>query len=196
MADSIPKQILHDWREEQRQWYQAHGLTNELTPEEWHDRYQEIHELDRQAFQRRNARRLFLEVDKGHGSCLLRSATAQDILASAMMHFHGDRCWCGDFAIMPNQTHWMIQPIGGYELEDVVGSVKRYAAGQCGKHGLSMDTDRFWQTEAHDRLIRDVGELMRIRQYIAANPEKAGVPAGQSRLFRCEWLPERAGEAS
>lgn len=104
-----------------------------------------------------------------------------------MFHFHGKRYWAGDFVIMPNHVHWIIQPLEKHPLETILQSIKRFVSTRISKQGLA-DKGRLWQSESHDHIIRNADELRRIRKYIGANPEKAGLPYSSYELHRADWL--------
>ena len=86
---------------------------------------------------------------------------------------------------MPNHIHWLIQPIPGEELESLLHSVKRFTATRI--NGLLGRSGSFWQKENYDHIVRDLRELARIREYIAANPAKAGLPKGD-RVRSVAWI--------
>ncbi len=94
-----------------------------------------------------------------------------------------------EYIVMPNHVHGIIiinadqrrnapwrvstlgiQPLIKNSLSSVVnhfkGNTKRY----CNKNNLEF----VWQPRFHDHIIRDEGELYRIRQYIVNNPSKWG----------------------
>ncbi|QEG24129.1 Transposase IS200 like protein [Mariniblastus fucicola] len=107
------------------------------------------------------------------------------IVFDAMTHFHGERVECGDLVIMPNHVHALLTPLGRYELEDILHSVKSFSA-----HAINAalkEKGVVWMKESHDHIVRDAEELLRIQAYIRSNPERAGVPEGQFRLRAVEY---------
>ncbi len=104
------------------------------------------------------------------------------------MHFDGERWQVGDFVIMPNHVHLLVVMMGGYELEKVLYSVKRFSAGKINE-AVSRN-GRFWQKEYYDHIVRDVAELYRIRRYIENNPPKAGLSESGHSYYRADWLDE------
>jgi type I restriction enzyme R subunit len=192
LADSIPESIARQWHEEREFWLQAHGVDPawaELDPKRWSDAYQAISAGERQAFEREQQRQFLVELDKCHGSCLL--AQAHGIVAQALEFFHGQRVWTGDYVVMPNHVHVLVQPFPGVQLEDWLYSVKRFTSTEMGKDaGLSahalMRQGHLWQTESFDRIVRGVEELARTRRYIANNPAK--LRPGTFALKRMDWL--------
>ena len=152
---------------------------------DWQRTYCRIPEPERRAFERANAHRLLREIDKGHGQCVLKQRPVREALSSALRFFHGERCWSGDFVIMPNHVHWLTQPFQSRKLESLVGSIKRFTATHADTQRQRLD--RLWQRESHDRLVRDRAELGRIRRYIQSNPTKAG-PREDCTYYRADWL--------
>jgi len=171
LADSIPRAILEGWRGERERWLASHGLTADLSSEEKDKRYEAIPEAVRKAFEREEARRLFLELDRGHGACHLRRPEVARVVADALRFHDGSRLVCGDFVVMPNHIHWLLQPCGEEELETLLGSVKRFSSRHINQH-LGRNGP-LWQRESYDHIVRSSDELTRIRTYIMNNGAKA-----------------------
>lgn len=53
---------------------------------------------------------------------------------------------------------------------------------------IAHNKPRFWQYESYDRIIRDEEELVNLRRYIAENPSKAKLAAGNYEYAAAEWL--------
>ncbi len=205
-ADSIPKAVLAEWLDVRQRWYHAHGLDPEWIkndPDRFAAAYQRILPGVRLAFERQQARFLHEELDRAHGSCVLRHTRPRQELIESLSHFHAARGWLGDYVVMPNHVHVPIQPIDGWELEDLLGSIKKWTSRRIGvwliEHldAITMDCpqyerDRFWQQESYDRIVRDVEELSWFRQYIARNPTEAHVPPGEFHYAAAAWLDEFA----
>jgi type I restriction enzyme R subunit len=103
--DSIPATVLAQWRDERQRWYRAHGLEpgwQRTEPSRFDTAYAMISSDVRRAFEREQARQLHRELDRGHGSCVLRHAEPRTKLADALSFFDADRLRLGDFVIMPN----------------------------------------------------------------------------------------------
>ncbi len=186
LADSIPRRILLQWREERELWLKARGITADLAEQEKENRYAAISEQERKRAERRDARRLHVELDRCHGSCLTRGAGNAGILQQALLHFHGQRGWIGDFVIMPNHVHLLIQPFDTHPLEDWLQSIKSYSARRFDKR--AMEEGRVFQQESYDRVVRDREELEAYRDYIANNGAKARLHESEYHLHRCDWL--------
>lgn len=201
-GDSIPKAVLEEWQEDRRRFHAAHGISEDACrqPEAFSRIYQQIPEGVRRAFEREEAHRLHLEVDKGHGSCRLRDPSVREELAKSLRHFHGIRLWLGDYVIMPNHVHAIMTPIGSHALEDILGSIKKWVSRKIGARIHSQDAEHssnsFWQQESYERIIRDEVELARFREYIARNPLEAKLPSGSFTYQAAEWLDAFATRAS
>ncbi|PYI91858.1 MAG: carbamoyl phosphate synthase large subunit [Verrucomicrobia bacterium] len=172
LADAVPAELAAQWREELQTWRQFHA-------EPW----------DAQTTQ--EYRRRFLQpredwLDQGHGRCLLRKTPASEIVANALRHFHMTRYFLDAFVVMPNHVHALVQPLPGYALKDIVRSWKSYSARLINK--TLVRTGSVWMQESFDRIVRDWDSLVRCRQYIARNPEKAGLPPGEYALSTEETL--------
>ena len=203
-ADSIPKSVLAEWLDIRQRWYRAHNLEpaqREADPEKFAAGYLRIPRTIRRAFEKQQAKMLHEELDRCHGSCVLRGHEVQTEVAEALKYFHGDRLWLGDFVLMPNHVHLIIQPFDAWELEDLLGSIKKWTSRKIGRKydvatsilpQAESETEasrhRFWQYESYDRIIRDVEELAAFRRYIVRNPEAAGMKASESLYYAADWL--------
>jgi len=188
LADSIPHGILAQWEGERRTWLEAHGIKGYPDSPHWKPEFDRLPEKARHLFRRMNARRLFSELDRCRGECLLRSKDAQRILAEGIRHFDGDRWHVGDFVVMPNHVHALVQVLGDHELENTLYSVKRFSARKINE--AQGRKGRFWQKEYYDHIVRDRAELHRIRTYIESNPSKAGLGESEFVYSRASWLTE------
>jgi len=116
-------------------------------------------------------------LDRGYGECLLRDANAAELVASSLHHFDGQRYALSDFVIMPNHVHLLVGLLGETGIEAQCKSWKSYSAREInlllGRRG------RFWQEESFDHLVRSPEQFERFQRYIAENPAKAGLGAGE-----------------
>ncbi|HOZ48841.1 MAG TPA: transposase [Candidatus Hydrogenedentes bacterium] len=186
LGDSIPASVMRAWADDRRQWLAAHGIPDDLPRAERDRRYRQIPQDVRRAFEHEEARRFHVEIDKCHGSCLLRKAEAASILADVLHFYHGRRLHCGDFVIMPNHVHWLLVPYPEQDLETLSGSVKRHSAVRINR--LAGRSGRLWQHESFDHIVRNGDELIRIRDYVRDNPGKAKLRSGEYMYHRCDWL--------
>jgi len=161
LADAVPTSLASQWRDELQNWRRFH-------PEP----------LDDEG--RKEYRKRFLQVredwlDQGHGSCLLREPKAAAVVAETLRHFDSQRYHLDAFVIMPNHVHALVQPLPGHSLKEILRSWKSYSARQINKTlGRSASV---WMEESFDRIVRDWTALVKCRDYIARNPEKAHLPA-------------------
>jgi putative transposase len=186
LADSIPRSIALAWAQERRDWLEAHGIRGGLNPAENERLYRAIPERERKAFEKWFAHRLHVEVDRGHGGCVLARPEMRNVVKSALNHFAGVRYGCGDWAIMPNHVHWLVAPMGGCTLEAILKTIKGFVSVQASAMGLK--SGRLWQPESYDRIVRNNQELRAFRNYIAQNALKANVAEGRHERFEAEWL--------
>ena len=188
--DSIPERVLAEWLDVRQRWLQAHGIDpawQESDSERFALMYRKISEGVRRAFEREQARMLHEELDRCHGSCVLRNAEPRKTLIDSLTFFHGSRLWMGDVVLMPNHAHCLVIPFDGWELEDLFGSIKKWTSRLIGQWllkqpeslqtaGPTHNKPRFWQHESYDRIVRDAEELTAFRRYIARNAEAAKLP--------------------
>jgi REP element-mobilizing transposase RayT len=187
LADSIPAPVLRQWSDERRTWMSGHGIDGSLREALNMKKYLAIPASERLLFERTQHRRLQLHLDRCQGSCCLEHKTVQEHVRTALHYFDGDRWQCGDWVIMPNHVHLLCVPAAGWELEDLLQSIKRFTATRSGTSGQTS-LGRMWQRESYDRIVRNRRELAVLRQYIADNPMKARVRADRFACYRTDWL--------
>jgi carbamoylphosphate synthase large subunit/REP element-mobilizing transposase RayT len=172
LADAVTANLAAQWRDELQTWRKFH-------PEPW----------DAQTAQ--EYRKRFLQpreewLDEGHGSCVLRNPEVSGIVANALRHFDQTRYYLDAFVVMPNHVHALVQPIPGHALKEIERSWKSFTARQINKALGQSGT--LWMQESFDRIVRDWDSLVRCRQYIARNPEKARLGPGEFVLSTAETL--------
>jgi REP element-mobilizing transposase RayT len=72
---------------------------------------------------------------------------------------------------MPNHVHVLLTPITGFELEDILHSIKSFTATKINR--ILGRAGQLWQRESYDHIVRDINQLQAYQEYIAANPRKA-----------------------
>lgn len=172
LADAVPQQLAHQWREELETWRKFH-------PEPWDAKT--AYEYRRRFFEQRDE-----WLDQGHGRCVLRRPDAAGMVRDALGHFDGERYHLDAFVIMPNHVHAILQPLPGHSLADILRSWKGFTARTINR--LLGRTGTLWMEESFDRIVRDFDDLARYRDYIAGNPEKANLRSGEFILSTRETL--------
>lgn len=204
--DSIPQGVLAEWLDIRERWYRAHNLSpqwKQTNPGRFDSAYAAIPEGVRRAFEREQAKMLHEELDRCHGSCVLQHAEPRQEVVNSMPFFHGQRLWLGDYVVMPNHVHALLIAFDGWELEDLLGSVKKWTSRHIGNWlekqpedirpaGPTHNKPRFWQHESYDRIVRDIEELVRFRKYITDNPSKANLKPEQYYYYAADWLDQFA----
>lgn len=196
-ADSLPKKIILDWLAEHHAWLRAHDIDPEWdkqrTTRFW-IKWRAIPAEERESHERARTKVFLTELDRCHGSCVMRDQACRRIVADALHFFDADRVWLGDLVVMPNHVHVIVQMIGHVELEYWVGSVKRHAAREIGKlvGTTPQRIGHFWMKESFDRVIRDREELRRTREYIRKNPAAAKLREQETTWSPATWLDEFA----
>jgi REP element-mobilizing transposase RayT len=116
-------------------------------------------------------------LHSGYGSCALRNPRLAKIIADAIEHFDGTRYAAGDFVVMPNHVHAIVLPFNEHGLDQILHSWKSYSSTMINR--ATGNKRALWSPESYDRIIRNEKEMVRIAQYIQANPIKAGLPENQ-----------------
>ncbi|TDU71470.1 type I restriction enzyme R subunit [Prosthecobacter fusiformis] len=196
LADSIPASVVMRWQQEEAVWLQSQGIHQDWRHQDKERFVMALRQIplsERQGFERKQTRKFFVELDQCHGLCVLKEARAAQSVADALHFFHGQRLWLGDFVIMPNHVHVMVQMFEGCPLEEWLYSVKRFSARQLLKEQFLKTSPvtragHLWQTESFDRIIRNRDELNRTRDYIQKNPAK--LKPGSFMHHKAAWLDE------
>jgi carbamoylphosphate synthase large subunit/REP element-mobilizing transposase RayT len=163
LIDAIPQHLLRQWKEELETWLKFH-------PEPWDA-------STRHEYAKRFQKEREYWLDQGHGECLLKNPAVADVVASCLRHFDSQRYVLDSFVVMPNHVHVLMRPADGYSLSEILHSWKSFSAKQINR--LLDRTGSVWQDENYDRIVRDVDELGRYRDYIRGNPEKAKLKDGE-----------------
>jgi UDP-N-acetylglucosamine pyrophosphorylase len=166
LADSIPAPILRAWQEERTAFLTKHA--GELSPERRTEIAAFFHG------------KLEEQLDRGLGSCALRTESVASVIADAFTKFDGERYHLGPYVIMPNHVHVLVTPLGEHPLSAILHSWKSFTA-----HAINRALQRtgsLWQDESFDHLVRTESELRNFEAYIAENPAQGRLAAGEFQL--------------
>jgi len=183
LADSLPEHVVLALEEQRTLWLRARGIKPD--DPNWKHLLAKLPPEERRLYEQLIGRLLNVSLDGCHGSCVLREPRIADQVASALDFFHGSRVWTGDFVVMPNHVHALLTPIGGFELEDLLHSIKSYTANEINRAFGRLG--HLWQRESYDHIVRDSQQLQAYQEYIAANPAKAKLHVGEYFLAKAEY---------
>ena len=85
----------------------------------------------------------------------------------ALLFFNGKRYDLVAFVVMPNHVHILMKLKEGFELTEIMRSLKSYTAKEINKS--EKKSGPVWQSESYDRLIRDEVHFDNVVRYIIAN---------------------------
>lgn len=95
LADSLPQEVLQNWRRmlEQRG---SEDLARSL--------------------------RIKIEsyLDAGYGACYLRQEAIASTVENALLHFDGERYRLRSWVVMPNHIHFLLTPMGDHTLSQIM----------------------------------------------------------------------------
>ncbi len=124
----------------------------------------------------------------------LLSPEARTVVLDAIRHFHGVRYELHIACVMPNHVHIIFQPYpktaaeskewGFWSLSELMHSIKSFSAKKV--NAVHGETGVVWEKEFFDKLIHTDHELEQQFDYIAANPQRAGVIRG-TESYRWIW---------
>lgn len=173
-ADSLPAEVAHQFRMLRRGWLLEYGVDS--TQEDWQALVGELPVAIQREYHRKWSREYHRLLDAGHGECLLAQPDIAGVVVDALRHFDGERYDLGDFVIMPNHVHLLVQFRAGFGMKKQCYSWKHFTSREI---NLMMDREgHFWQGETYDHIVRSEGEFQCYRRYIAENPRKAGLRTG------------------
>ena len=171
--DSLPQQVVEAWLFERKNIVRtAEQMKRPLSKQE-EQRLAHLHSEKVERY-----------LDAGYGSCYMKEGRIARTVASALLHFEGQRynlvAWC----VMPNHVHAVVQPFAGIantggtpvpssELPDILHSWKSFTAKEANQ--MLKRSGDFWQAEYYDHLIRDGADFRHSVRYVLDNPIKAGL---------------------
>jgi type I restriction enzyme R subunit len=175
LHDSMPNEVLKQWFNERRQMLASRGIDPDHP--EWQEHLSRLDSKTRHNILHILQTRWHDSLDSGLGTCVLRTPALSKIVADSLQHFDGQRYILIDFVVMPNHVHLL----AAFPDEDGMlaqcKSWKHFTATQINKNlGRS---NRLWQQDAFDHLVRSEGQLGYFREYIKTNPEKARLQSGE-----------------
>jgi REP element-mobilizing transposase RayT len=155
LADSLPAQKRAALAEERKLWLALNP------PPHNHHQIAEYH--------RNFSKRLHRWLDAGYGSCVLAKPEIYRLAESVLTYFDGSRYALGEYVVMPNHVHALVQPSDAYPLDRIVHSWKSFSANQINK--MTGSRGRLWHPESFDHIVRSAVQLERIEEYIRDNPK-------------------------
>jgi len=175
--DAMPKAAKAAWQRRKRVWLYNHGLAQDLTREEI---LAALPPEKRRSFERMLSAAYQKALDGGSGECLLQRPDLRRHVVGALEYHAGRTCQLAEYVVMPNHVHLLLQPFPENTLRKILGSIRKYSAGEIhkalGRHGS------FWAREPFDHMVRSRRYFERYRQYIRANPGRARLREGMYTL--------------
>ena len=169
-ADSVPKAVMADWQGRRRAWLRDRGFPESATAAD-------LPAGVRHEFHCVFSAEFLDYLDRGYGECVLRRPELARIVLDSLLNFDGDRYDLAEAVVMPNHVHAVVGLRGATDVQAQCKSWKHYTAVQMnrrlGRRG------EFWQTESFDHAVRTPEAFVRFRQYIAENPDRAGLREGE-----------------
>jgi type I restriction enzyme R subunit len=177
--DSIAQEVLDRWQAEDNDWVRRHGVDPRAANRE--EQLAQIHRRLPDRLRRFRSSRWHAHLDRLHGDCILRRPELHQVVAECLRHFDGQRYELTDFIVMPNHVHLLAAFPDEQAMVAQCYRWKRYTALRINQ--LVERRERFWQTDAFDHLVRTVEQFDFLRKYIADNPRRARLKAGEYAHF-------------
>lgn len=186
LVDSIPAGVQREWEYEQAAWLKARGIQYDGRRGSWRSQLRKLPQQEQFLFEKHFNRQVQACLDRGLGECWLKEPECINAVREQLFKADGQSHHLGDFVIMPNHVHLLTTPISGHELEIIFKAIKGKSAIECNKAVERSGT--VWQPESYDHIVRDLTQLVAYREYIAANPDKAGLRLPDAALYRADWM--------
>ena len=154
----------------------------------WKTTFSKLALVEQRIYERLLATKMNEQLDVGYGSCVLRRDEIARIVATVLDCFHDQRVSTGDYVIMPNHVHVLLRPLLGFELEDILQSIKSFTANQINR--LTGHEGTLWQRQSYDHVVRDSDQLAAFQRYIEANPKKAKLKPGEYLYSSATYFPD------
>lgn len=156
LDDSLPAERVAELKQRRDTWLATNPLPH--SPAQEHE------------FRRIWTVRIENLMDAGHGECVLRDPECRTILETSMRHDDSSVYRLGDFVIMPNHVHALLQMLPGCELSDTMKAWKsvstRHICRRLGRKGS------LWMEEYFDHAVRHTESLAQFVRYIRENPKR------------------------
>jgi DNA-binding transcriptional MerR regulator/REP element-mobilizing transposase RayT len=160
--DSIPQKQIKKWNDDRNIW-----LSNHTKP------YNKEEQIE---YSRLFSERINHWLDQGYGDCILKDEKNADIVEKALNYFNEERYFLGKWVIMPNHVHFLLIPINGHKLNEIMHSIKSFTAHEMNKAGNIRG--KVWQDESYDHIVRSEKQLYTYEEYIINNPLTANLKKG------------------
>jgi type I restriction enzyme R subunit len=186
--DSIPKHVLAGWLSEREAWLKQHGIGVPISLREMtasrgargiqsNAQLQCLGEALVHEYQRKFSDRWHEHLDDCHGACVLKQPVLSRTVVDSLRHFDGERYVLTDYVVMPNHVHVLVAFPDESSMLRQCESWKHFTATQINK-ALGRK-GRFWQQDGFDHLVRSIEQYEFLRRYIAENPKRAKLTAGE-----------------
>jgi REP element-mobilizing transposase RayT len=162
LADSLPKSVRESYR------YERNDIV--LTAQR-QDRQLSAAELKR--LDELFGERIEAYLDSGSGACCLANPRIAGMVAEALQFFEGRRYRQFAWSVMPNHVHCVFRPLPNWPLDKIMHGWKSFTAKEADK--ILNRAGDFWESEYFDHVIRNEQEFHRYIEYVATNPQRAGL---------------------
>ncbi|MBI2190870.1 MAG: transposase [Planctomycetes bacterium] len=179
-GDSLPAHVVRVWVDIRNKWLQRNGINPHCS--DWRKQLRLCDTSLKKEFEKIFSTRMNRILDAGYGECLLRNPSISEIVAGAFHHCDGEHYDLGDFVIMPNHVHVLVQPRVDNSIREQCRAWKNFTAFKINR--ILGRRGTLWQTESYDHIVRDEEEFIHYRRYIAENPIRANLRSDEFRYYR------------
>jgi len=177
-ADSLPAEVVERMNKERERLLLDHGLDPHG---DWKAALAKRPSIVRGQIQWALFQIWDRSLDLGLGACVLRDPAMSALVGESLLHFDGDRYLMTDYVVMPNHVHLLVAFRDEDAMQKQCESWKRYTGRRI--NAAFAQTGVFWQVEQFDHLVRSPEQFEHYRRYIADNPRRARLRAGEYRHY-------------
>lgn len=159
LADSVPQKLLRRWLGERETWLTAHS-------EPWS-------ETEQCEYRRLFTVRMERWLDSGYGECVLREERCRNEIAERLSFRNGEDYHLGDWVVMPNHVHVLLQPLHSMRLHEMLKPIKGVSSRNINR--MLGRAGTLWMEESFNHIVRSLEQLKKFQRYIRENPMKAGL---------------------
>jgi len=183
--DSLPKPVIAACRRARSEWLLKQGI--DPSGDSWREGVLTLSRREQFEFRRLIAERWESALDDSHGECVLRQVELSTIVSDSLLHFDGLRYLLTDFVVMPNHVHVMAAFPTPEAMLAQCNSWKHFTAAQINRRLRRKGV--FWEVDGFDHLVRSEDQFLHFRRYIADNPTRAKLMAGEFQHYSKQIEP-------
>jgi REP element-mobilizing transposase RayT len=129
----------------------------------------------------------FLTICASEGtSPFLDNDLSLQTIKSLLFYRNQKRIRLYSYCVMPDHLHLVMSPANDFGVSQLVRNLKTYTTKLAQEKGLN---GKLWQKSFYDHIIREDESLLKICEYVLANPVRKGL-AGRAEEWAYSGMPD------